>query len=216
MKLFTIGYIDYDQEVYDRLLGPSIENLKGEFDIIKIKSGDGYPTSIYNRIIEKSNTPYIILTHQDVSFSSNLLDRIEMTINLLNGKFGAIGLVGVDKQRNYKWSVIDKIYELDTIDGCFIVVKKENGAIFDEILFNDYHLYTEDYCANLSRNLNQKIYTILVKSIEANPYMHYNEIKGDIFLNHHSNTIAKRGTAWGRYYEYRLILEKKWPGIKTT
>jgi hypothetical protein len=213
-KKFTIGYIEHDKDVFDRLLGPSLANLSGCFDIIK-KSDSNFPAYNYNEIIKESKTPYIILTHQDVTFSPDLLLITEKTIEYLNDDFGALGMVGVDVNGSYRWSSSNKLYEVDTLDCCFIVVKKENVVRFDEENFGDYHLYVEDYCAQLNRKINKKIYTIFITSSESNNLGHYNDYKGS-FLNHHSVTLSVRGTFWGRYNEFRTILEKKWPGIKTT
>ena len=213
MKKFTIGYIEHNQEVFDRLLGPSIKNLRGEFDVVSV-SDEKFPAENYNILVSMAKTPYIILTHQDVSFSSDLLERIDLTITSLKNDFGALGMVGVDKNHQYHWSNSNIISELDTADCCFLVIRTDNDIKFDEDIFNEYHLYVEDYCAQLSRSKNQRIYTIGTNSKESNPNAIYQ--LGNTFLNHHSCTVSNRGYCWGRYWEYRNKLEAKWPGIKTT
>ena len=35
---FTIGYIDHNDDVYNKYLGPSLLNLSGDFDVIKTSS----------------------------------------------------------------------------------------------------------------------------------------------------------------------------------
>ena len=210
---YTIGYIEHNQEVFDRLLGPSIKNLKGEFDVISV-SDEKFPAENYNKLVSMAKTPYIILTHQDVSFSSDLLERIDLTMAALKDNFGALGMVGVDKNHQYHWSNSDRIYELDTADCCFLVIRTDNDIKFDEDIFNEYHLYVEDYCAQLSRLKNQKIYTIGTNSKESDPNDIYQ--LGNAFLNHHSCTVSSRGFCWGRYHEFRQKLENKWPLIKTT
>jgi hypothetical protein len=212
-KKFTVGYIEHNEDVFARLLGPSLDNLKGDFDVVK-KSDRNFPAENYNSIICDSKTPYIILTHQDVTFSPNLLERISSTIDFLKDDFGAIGMVGVDSERNYRWSTEGNIYELDTLDCCFLVVKKDSPVKFDELTFNDFHLYVEDYCAQ-QKKLGKKIYTIDIFSREDDPQKKY-QLEENSFLNHHSFTLSKLGPAWGRYMEFRRILEEKWPGIKTT
>ncbi len=97
MKNFTIGYINHNPSVYERLLGPSIKNLKGDFDVI-FTSDKLLPAQNYNKIISETKTPYLILTHQDVSFSSDLLSCIKETIESLGEDWGALGMVGVTKQ----------------------------------------------------------------------------------------------------------------------
>jgi len=210
---YTIGYINHNQEVFDRLLGPSIKNLKGEFDVISV-SDEKFPAENYNKLVSMAKTPYIILTHQDVTFSPDLLDRINLTMDALSHDFGALGMVGVDRNRNYHWSNPDSIYELDTADCCFLVIRTDNDIKFNELDFDEYHLYVEDYCAQLSRSKNQKIYTIGTNSKESNSNDIYK--LGTTFLDHHSATCSTRGYCWGRYWEYRNKLEVKWPGIKTT
>jgi len=198
-RLFTIGYIEHDNNVHSQFLGKSIDALIGEFNVIS-KSDKKCPAENYNEMLDECKTPYLILTHQDISFSSNLLERIEKTIEIVPN-FGALGIVGADYNGNIRWSDINNIYELDTLDSCFIVIKVENAPKFDSVNFNEYHLYVEDYCGNLSRNLNKKIYTIAMdrKSFE-----------------HHSATLRVRGGAWGNYMLYRKKLNDKWYGIRTT
>jgi hypothetical protein len=213
-KKFTIGYIRHNDEVFARLLGPSIKNLRGDFDVVSV-SDEKFPAENYNKLVSMAKTPYIILTHQDVTFSSDLLERINITIECVNDSFGALGMVGVDTHRNYHWSRPDIVQELDTADCCFLVIKTDSKIKFDESMFDEYHLYVEDYCAQMRRVENQSIYTISTFSVEANPNYIYQRGEGT-FLNHHSNTCAHRGACWGRYNEYRNKLENKWPGIKTT
>jgi len=198
-KIFTIGYIEHDNNVHSQFLGKSIDTLIGEFDIIS-KSDKKYPAENYNEILGECKTPYLILTHQDISFSSNLLECIEKTIQIVPN-FGALGIVGADYYGKIRWSDGNSIYELDTLDCCFIMIKTENAPKFDSITFDEYHLYVEDYCANLNRTLGRKIYTI---KMDRN------------LFQHHSATLKVRGGAWGNYMIYRKKLNDKWYGIKTT
>ena len=57
MKQFTIGYIRHNKYVYETYLGPSIDNLQGEFDLIST-SDENKPATNYNELISKCNTPY--------------------------------------------------------------------------------------------------------------------------------------------------------------
>ena len=52
MKQFTIGYIRHNKYVYETYLGPSIDNLQGEFDFI-VKNKDG-------KIIQRLNNQFIM------------------------------------------------------------------------------------------------------------------------------------------------------------
>ena len=216
MKQFTIGYIRHDNHVYETYLGPSINNLEGDFDVIST-SDENKPATNYNELISKCNTPYLILTHQDVTFSPDLLDKIKMTICELPD-FGAIGMVGVDKKNDYFWSDSQKIYTLDTLDCCFVVIKPDNKLLFDNVIFDDYHLYVEDYCANIQRIHKKGIYTILIESKGMPTKVGYNEVckNSKSFLHHHSYTFTERGPCWGRYNVYKQKLTEKWPEICTT
>ena len=51
---FTIGYIDHNDDVYNKYLGPSLLNLSGDFDVIKTSSLES-PAVNYNHILKKSN-----------------------------------------------------------------------------------------------------------------------------------------------------------------
>lgn len=213
MKNFTIGYINHNPSVHERLLGPSIKNLKGDFDVI-FTSDKLLPAQNYNKMISETKTPYLILTHQDVSFSSDLLFCIEETIESLGKNWGSLGMVGVTKHGEYKWSTEKEIQQVDTLDCCFIAIRKDTEIIFDENNFDDYHLYVEDYCAQL-KHKDLPSFTILTNSAESSPTGSYSftDLR---YLRHHSVTVSQRGYCWGRYREYRDRLEKKWPGIKTT
>ena len=122
---FTIGYIEHNKEVFEKHLNKSLKNLKGEFDLIST-SCEECPAKNYNSIIERSPNEWIILTHQDISFSEDLLEKIELTMKKLdndNFKYSAFGLVGIDiKTDDYRWSNLQEIYELETCDCCFIII----------------------------------------------------------------------------------------------
>lgn len=201
---FTIGYIDHNKEVYNKYLGPCLDKLKGDFDILKT-SDKNKPATNYNEILNKTNNQFVILTHQDISFSPDLLQKIELTINR-KPDFGVLGLVGVDSKKTYFWSSSQQMFEVETLDCCFIVVNKKHNILFDNSTFDDFHLYVEDYCQETLKNTGKKSYTIL---IDKNP-------KTGPFLDHHSHTFRQYGRAWGKYKEYKERFIKKWGDIKTT
>lgn len=208
---FTIGYIDHDFNVYSRYLEPSLNSLQGKCAIIKTTDKDN-PATNYNTIIEQASTNYIILTHQDISFSSNLLEKIDLTIEKVPN-FGALGLVGVDSNRNYHWSTPNQLFELETLDCCFIVIQKSHGVFFDATIFDDFHLYVEDYCIQIAQK-GLKIYTLL---IDSNPNEKVPNINEKEWMLHHSATLSQRGACWGKYNQYKIKLNAKWGRqIKTT
>jgi hypothetical protein len=209
---FSIGYIDHDADVFDRFLGPSLNKLNGDFEVV-CTSDEKRPAENYNKIIDNSESDFIILTHQDVSFSSDLLERISSTINSV-GVWSALAMVGVSYDGVYRWSNQNRSFELSSADCCFIVINKSHGIRFDENTFDDFHLYVEDYCAQARKKTGFPVRTILTNSRDSSPDQRDESLT--TYLNHHSVTINKRGFAWGKYKEYRKKLQNKWPGIKTT
>jgi glycosyltransferase involved in cell wall biosynthesis len=201
---FTIGYIDHDKSVFDECLGNSLTGLKGEFDIIKTPSNNK-PSQNYNYILKNSKNKYVILTHQDITFSNDLLERIEDTITK-HQDFGVLGLVGVDTNKTYRWSELDKSHIVQTLDCCFIVIDKDTNVLFDEKNFKGLHLYVEDYCMEIKKTTNKVSRTILIHSKTKHPS----------FLKHHSKTFRKLGAGWGNYNFYKKVLVKKWGNVKTT
>jgi len=206
MMKYTIGYINHNKDVFNEYLGNSILNLDGFFVVLSTSDQDN-PAKNYNKLLSRCKTKYLILTHQDISFSKNLLDNIDKTIEELSGNFGALCLVGVDSLGQYFWSD-DKIpHEVSTCDGCFVVINTENNLKFDEDIFDDYHLYVEDFCCQLSL-IGEKIYTILTTS-----NVNYNK---DSYILHHGSTVSERGFFWGEYTKYKEKFKNKWPGFYTT
>ena len=210
---YTFGYIEHNKEVHDKYLGPSMANLTEPY-LELTTSDEKFPAENYNDLIDRCETDYLILTHQDVSFPSNLLNQIEETIKHVPD-WGVLGMVGVDVNRVYRWSEFDKLYEVDTLDCCFIVIRKDSPARFDTQIFDEYHLYVEDFCAQMKRLHNKTNYTIAINSGEILD-INYNPNLPVKQLSHHSATVSKRGYCWGRYSEFRQKLENKWPSIKTT
>lgn len=212
---FTIAYIDHKKEVFEKYLKPSIESLTGNYNIISV-SDELFPAENYNKLINLSTTDWIILTHQDISFPSNLLERIELTINEIGeDNIGALCMVGVNERGEYKFSKENEIYEVQTSDCCFLVINKKNNIYFDPINFDEYHLYVEDYCVRVFKELNKKIYTILVDSDAIMDY-DWNDTIEFNKLRHHSYTCSKKGFCWGRYHEYKQKLLNIWGDVKTT
>ena len=196
---YTFGYIDHNKDLQKKYLGPSLEKLKGNFRILNTDSLN-CPAVNYNAMIEHCSSPFLILTHQDVTFSEDLLDLIDETI-ATDKHFGANGMVGADKDGVIRFSNSSTINELDTLDCCFIVINCRSWVRFNSKIFNEFHLYVEDYCA-MQRTLGKKIYTIRLKKNSS--------------LNHHSYTWKTQGSCWGNYNYFKTIFSKRWPGLKTT
>lgn len=210
-RTFSIGYIRHDQQVFDRFLGHSLNRLNGTFEVLST-SDEACPAKNYNELIDKSKSNILILTHQDVSFSSDLLERIQLTIDSVKD-WGVLAMVGAAENGVCVWSRMHDSFEISSSDCCFIVINKEHGVRFDEETFDDFHCYVEDYCAQVREKTGLPTRTILTFATEASPYA---VEPYPTWLSHHSVTVNKRGPAWGKYWEYRKKLEDKWPGIKTT
>ncbi len=214
MEKITIGYISHHgPAVFDKFLGLSLEALQGDFSVIKSINNNHSAAKNYNDIIDKSETDLIALSHEDVSFSPNLLSCIDQTINEVED-FSVLGLVGVDFEGNYCWSKEDEIFELCTVDQCFFVIRKSHGVRFDEVTFDDFHLHAEDYCQSCRLKTSLPVFSIRTNSKESSPLFRDDSISK--YLNHHSATCNKEGYAWGKYWHYRKKLEDKYPNIKTT
>lgn len=206
MKRWTIAHIAHDEEVLNKYLRPSINRLTENIDVLSISSVEMFPAKAYNLLVKNCKTPYIILTHEDVSFSADLIQRIEITMEAVPD-FGALGFAGPDH-----WSECKKIHEVDTLDSCFVVIRTNNRIRFDEDLFGEYHMYVEDYCAQLNRIYHKGIYTIMTQAMTTDAF----DDSMPSYLNHHGITARKTGFCWGNYWHYRQLLETKWPKIKTT
>ena len=206
---YTIGFIRHDEKVFESYLGPSLEKLKGNFDIITT-TNEKNPAENYNEIIEKSPNDFIILLHEDMSFTSDLLERLDLTNKTLNGKWSSIGVVGSDYESlHYKnnWSNDQTIFECSTLDCCFILINKLQNIKFDTITFDEYHLYVEDYCLQARKHTGLGSFTMLMNS-------HDTSKESDI--SHYGAITSKLGPAWGNYASYKRKLLHKWPNASTT
>jgi hypothetical protein len=209
---FSIGYIRHNPEVFAQCLGLSLAELEPPFEVLSTSNKES-PARNYNQMIKECKSNYLILTHEDVSFSSDLLDNILVTIALLPENWGVLGMVGRTRSGLWQWSQANQIFEVDTLDCCFIVIKP-GKILFDEKNFNEYHLYVEDYCAQANRVHGLTNWTIMMGSAEA--MGNFTRSEQSAFMQHHSATVSQRGFCWGRYGEFRRKLEGKWPGIQTT
>lgn len=211
MSNFSIGYRARFPKVFEKYLEPSLLSLPPETTILKQEepvatghndfySSKNSPAKNYNEILFNCTTPYVILCHEDVSFSPNILNCIENTIHQVP-EFGVLGLVGADAGGVNRWSDDKEIYPVDTLDSCFIVVRLDYGLKFNELDFGGLHLYVEDYCSRL-KQLGKQSYTILLDPGE--------------YINHHSATWNTLGAAWGDYSEYKKVFNTLYPNTKTT
>lgn len=209
-KKITIGFRLRFPDIYSKHLSHSISNLKGEFDIIGIGNtqikdfsdfqSTKYPADNYNEIIDKASTPYVLLVHEDIIFTPDILESIENTITQ-HPDFGAIGLVGALHEGGNKWSEEGQSFEVDTLDSCCILIRKDLGLKFNSEVFDELHCYVEDMCGQI-KSLGKKVYTINYKVGSK--------------MDHCSTTWNKLGGSWGNYPRYREMFGKMYPELKTT
>ena len=61
MEKVTVGYIDHNRAVFDAFLGPSLDELIGDFEVV-FTTDKSKPARNYNDILERSKTDIVILT----------------------------------------------------------------------------------------------------------------------------------------------------------
>lgn len=208
---FTISWISNNEGDFNKYLSPSIQRIKSRFNTNTIYNNNNSSYS-YNKLIEKCETRWIILCHEDVSFSGDLLDCIKETIDL-NPDFYFLGFVGSNKNGTIKCNT-KKSEDVITCDSCFIVIDLEKCIHkFDESTFDDFHLHIEDMCMQLGG----KGKTILCNYLEPEEYESLDENINKKWIYHGSTTYLKLGPSWGKYEEYKNRLNKKWnANIPTT
>ena len=209
----TIGILNHDNNIYEKYIAKSLSRLKGSYDLILKRNKR--PAQAYNEIINQSKNKYIILLHADVTFSDDFIDVINQSISKYPD-FGAFCCVGVSKKIFNKVKIVisdvNNQHEVLTSDSCCIVVNKEHNIKFDDKIFDEYHMYVEDYCAQVRINLGCKIYTPPTNWIWVQDY---DENLIDItiikkWFIHHSNTFSIKGARWGNWLEYKKRLDEKW------
>lgn len=200
---YTIGWISHDSRLYHKYLGPSLERLKGKYQTLNV-SDELNPAENYNRILSECKTKWLILCHEDVAFSYDLLECLDDAIEV-NPEISFFGFVGADEKGTLKCK-IDSYKSISTTDSCFIVIDTEKKGIrFDINNFEDFHLYVEDICVQLE----SKGKTILCNYKETDEYENMNKEEPG-WIYHFGSTYNKLGSNWGKYNEYKSKLDKKW------
>jgi len=157
------------------------------------------PARLYNKILNR-NEGLVCFIHADTT-CGGLEEAINDTIKKF-GFHGSLGVVGAGSV--WAHSKIDLVSP--TCDSCLIVVDADREERFDEE-FDGYHLYVEDYCMQVGGAR-----LIQIDAREGTGQLFYD---GRYFV-HHSQTLRRRGCAWGDYGKYKLKLNKKWKKIVST
>lgn len=155
----------------------------------------------YNGFMAMTLHRQLWFVHPDVAFSPDVFAGEAFLEE--NRQVAAFGLAGVSAKGDYVFA--DKIVEpteVETLDGCFLAVRKDVGLSFDDATFDGLHLYAEDYCCQArDRGLCSVVFP-------ARSFLHK------------SLTMSQRGAMWGDYGTYYARLQRKWEGkfgrVKTT
>jgi hypothetical protein len=179
MRTYTID------TVYDLYLG------KSDLEVIRLKPGSS-PAAIYNEVLD-SETGLIGFIHSDVTCCG--LEQAILRTIATHGFDGAMGVVG----NGSRWAIKGDSFMASTCDSCFILVDADRPERFDDINFDGFHLYVEDYCCQVGG----------VRIIDINGY-EQREPEGCDYFTHWSHTLRQQGCSWGDYGKYKQILNKKW------
>lgn len=198
---FTYAYISYKKDVYDQYLKPSLDKIRDKVDIIT--KSNIKPSKFHNEVIRESKNDIIIFSHEDVTFSSDILEVINETISD-NPNFGVLCVVGKNKSNKNIGALTSTHYNLEFCDPCFFVINKKNNILFDEKTFDEFHFGVEDYCINVKQTLNKDVITLKIKWGSDGDLRNF---------RHHSYTCKTVKYQWGNYQHYKNLFKKKWNNL---
>ena len=208
-KPITIGVLNHNNKIFNDFFNKSVNKIKGNHEVI-IKQ-NLRPATAFNQIIKESKYNYILLTHADVLFDDDFIKSVQKSILTLPN-FGAMGVVGVKKpflrKKKYIKACSFKNEQVTTLDSCCILINKKHNLKFDDLNFNEYHHFVEDYCMQVKYKLKLKTYLL-----STNFYCDTLNAKSENDKNyfyHGSSTIKEQGARWGKWKHYKNILDKKW------
>jgi hypothetical protein len=192
--MFSFVIIRNNEEVFNKYINPCLNDLPKNGFELHIEDTKEKPAAAYNKALSKTTNQYIFFVHADVTFKPTLLQGLTDSIKA-QPNFGAMGIYGALWQGQRR--VIVKAnttthHEVKTLDSCGILINRQHNLKFDDVTFDDFHFYVEDYCCQVIEK-GLKVYTFLEDRI-----------------NHHSATMTIMGSNWGRCREYKNRLRKKW------
>jgi len=202
---FTYSYIEYKKDVFETYLKPCLNNIINRVDVIS--KPNIKPSKFFNLVQKESPNRYIIFSHEDITFSDNLLDQIEKCINE-NPNFGVLCIVGKNEHNRNIGSLASTKYELKFCDPCFFVIDRDNNFKFDEDTFDDFHFCIEDYCLGIQEKMKKGTYSLPLNW--GKPHIGPNGEKILNSIQHHSYTSKSVKYQWGNYVEYKRRLKQKW------
>ena len=133
--------------------------------------------------------------------------RAAFTID--DGFSSILDVIEIFKKANIVIAETNKQHEVLTSDSCCVLINREHNIRFDEKLFDEYHMYVEDYCTQVRINLGRKIYTLPTNWIWAQDQKNVITNHSNWFI-HHGDTFGKEGARWGKWNYYKSRLDKKW------
>ena len=205
----TIGVLNHNENIFNSFFNKSIMKLKNNYEIIIKKNLK--PAIAFNEIIVESKNDYILFVHADVLFDDYFMQSLEKSIKLFPD-FGAMGVVGVIKpflkKKKYIKSSSFNNPCVTTLDSCCILINKNHNLKFDEIKFDEFHHFIEDYCMQVKYDLKLKIYLISANFYCDTLNTGSKQLKN--YFYHGSSTIKEQGSRWGNWLHYKKILDKKW------
>jgi len=202
---FTFAYLSYKNEVYEMYLKPCLQKIENQVEIITKK--DMKSSTFFNLVQREAKNKFVIFSHEDITFSSDLLQQIEVSISR-NPNFGVLCAVGKNKENKNIGSLVSSQRTLEFCDPCFFVINRDNNFLFDEVIFDDFHFTIEDYCVGIKQKMDKDTITLCLNWGKNNIDDQGVEIKSSI--KHHSYTSRTTKYQWGNYSEYKKRFKNKW------
>lgn len=205
----AIGVLNHDDEVFNRFVNQSLHELSDETEVI-IKSGLP-PAAAYNQILDECSAQHVLFCHADVLFDQAFIDAAKKATSQIPD-YGALGVVGVKKplfrKREYCFARDDQTPSVTTLDSCCILINKGNNLRFDEVTFDEYHHFVEDYCMQVKYVLKRKTHLIASNfSCKTAPSL---DTPMNNYFYHADNTVSTEGGRWGNWGRYKKALDAKW------
>lgn len=230
-----------DKKVLNEMLIPSINKQKYKnYELIIIDAKEkGFKSAAetlnYGASLAKGDL--LVFCHQDIELIND--DFFENLIEYSNKyNFGIAGVAGKSNDNKVYSSVIqgvnrvqagiknEEVFEVETLDECLFIIKKENFTKFDENN-KTWHLYAVDYSLNCLM-LKKKVLLFPLKLYHLSPGYSLNasfydellqlgkkykklKIINTTMITIKNNTFFKLKV---RYKKYKLILKKCLKGGK--
>ncbi len=154
---FSIGVLCNSRETLARnlLASPMLADPDIE---LHLAHDPGSAAEAYNRILEESAAPHVLLVHQDVYLPPGWRQRLERAIAQLDASdpgwavFGAIGMSAEGNLVGEVWSTgigkligtaLERPCPVQSLDELLLVLRREAGLRFDPAL-DGFHMYGTD------------------------------------------------------------------------